>query len=265
MVVAGRAILLMFAAGAATFALFLARVNGSLDLGSQARYACPMHREVTTSAPGKCPICGMELVKLAGGSTLPSSAETLVRGQPGLVDTVKRRVFTHEIRAAARLEREGVVQALLYDDEIQTLEPGERGTFHPTAAPATSIDVWLASGPPVRWDASTSMIEFRVGGGRGFPLGTAGWLDLGARPRPALVIPSSAVLRSSEGTYVLAASGDGRTFTKRQVHIGRTVFGLSVVVAGLYEKERVVARSAFFLDAEGRLGAGAEPAAAVKP
>ena len=35
--------------------------------GAAAAYACPMHPEVTSTAPGKCPKCGMELVKRRKG------------------------------------------------------------------------------------------------------------------------------------------------------------------------------------------------------
>ena len=31
--------------------------------GGAGRYTCPMHPEIREAAPGKCPICGMELVK----------------------------------------------------------------------------------------------------------------------------------------------------------------------------------------------------------
>ena len=34
----------------------------STDAGVSAGYVCPMHPEVTSSAPGRCPKCGMNLV-----------------------------------------------------------------------------------------------------------------------------------------------------------------------------------------------------------
>src|SRR5437660_10861703 len=44
-------------------------------------YTCPMHPSVHAAAPGKCPICGMELVPVkkrdaAGPSASPSGTQT---------------------------------------------------------------------------------------------------------------------------------------------------------------------------------------------
>ncbi len=36
--------------------------NSHENMGT-ATYACPMHPEVTSDKPGKCPKCGMDLVK----------------------------------------------------------------------------------------------------------------------------------------------------------------------------------------------------------
>jgi len=34
-----------------------------------AGFTCPMHSSVKQPGPGKCPICGMDLVPISGGST----------------------------------------------------------------------------------------------------------------------------------------------------------------------------------------------------
>jgi multidrug efflux pump subunit AcrA (membrane-fusion protein) len=80
-----------------------------------------------------------------------------------------------------------------------------------------------------------------------------GWVELAARPRKLLVVPSSAVLYSPEGPYVLAAGADGRTFSTRRVEIGRVSRGLAVVLSGLREGEPIVVGSTFSWDAERRL------------
>ena len=109
----------------------------------------------------------------------------------------------------------------------------------------------------------TSDIDFQLeSGAPAVASGTVGWLELPDRPREALTIPSAAVLQSAEGPYVLVLQPDrASAFTRRPIQLGRTSSGESVVQAGLLPGERVVVRSAFFLDAEGRLGPGAEPPA----
>jgi hypothetical protein len=104
-----------------------------------------------------------------------------------------------------------------------------------------------------------------------------GWLELAPRPRELLVVPSSALLYSGEGAYVLAAPPNGHRFTRRPVDIGRILdsgyaaglssdhFGAIVVLSGLEEGEQVVVGNAFFLDAERRLQAAQGNPAEVVP
>ena len=41
------------------------RVNAQHHTNSQSLYSCPMHPEVTSDEPEKCPKCGMKLEKTA--------------------------------------------------------------------------------------------------------------------------------------------------------------------------------------------------------
>jgi Heavy metal binding domain len=259
LLVAARATLVMLAAVAAISGVVLTQRDGRARATAQQRYACPMHPEVTSAGPGQCPICGMALSDLGGEARRELPA---VR-QPGTFDVARRRVFSRELRAPGWLEREGIVQALFYRDEIAALVPGEKAFFRPSAAPGTRIAVRLL-GAPAAWDGSTARMDFRVeaGGGR-VPVGTAGWLELAARARTVLVVPSNAVFQSGEGPYVLAASPDGRTFRRLPVETGSSFLGLTAVVSGLGEGERIAVRGAFFLDAEARSGAGKEARAVV--
>ena len=40
---------------------------------AKAKYTCPMHPEVISDKPGKCPKCGMTLVKVKSSSTIKKS------------------------------------------------------------------------------------------------------------------------------------------------------------------------------------------------
>ena len=141
---------------------------------------------------------------------------------------------------------------------METLPTGGSAVFHAARQPATGIRVRRAEGAARSWDGVTSDIDFQLeSGAPAVASGTVGWLELPDRPREALTIPSAAVLQSAEGPYVLVLQPDrASAFTRRPIQLGRTSSGQSVVQAGLLPGERVVVRSAFFLDAEGRLGPG---------
>jgi hypothetical protein len=192
---------------------------------------------------------------------------------------VKRRVFVDDVRAAAWLERPDRLAAVLYRDELIGLSAGERGKFFRAAAPRVGIDVRMSQQAPEAWDSATSLVRFTVEPGKandpdvhGFAAealearsGDVGWLELPDKSRELLVFPESALLRSTEGPYVLVPAPHEHTFLRRAVEIGRILDGQVVVLSGLREGDRLVIGKAFFLDAEARLAAHAEPAAEVRP
>jgi Heavy metal binding domain len=261
LVVAARALLLAVALAAAGAAVVLTRPDRRALAGS-GMYACPMHPEVKSDAPGECPICGMELTRIRGSKATSTARETAPPRQAGIVTVASRRIFSQPLRAPAWLQAEGLVQALLYQDEVATLAAGEIGTFTPFTAPGAGFEVRRA-GTQAAWDASTVIVGFRLQEkAPGLRAGITGWLELAARPREALVVPQAAILTSVDGPYVLAASADGRTFARRPVRIGRTLFGLTAVTSGVSEGDRIASRAAFFLDADARLSPAVEPAVA---
>ena len=257
LIIAARLLLLLLAAGAVVSAFLLARGHDRTNSSAQGRYVCPMHPEVTSAIPAQCPICSMALERVdrapaaaAASYSLPEldrlPNHTLVTANP------ERRVFAQEMRVPAWVEATGLVGALLYNDEMTDLSPGDRALFFRAVTPAVGYDVRLAADPPAAWDRSTSRVRFHTSAAALRP-GEVGWLTLPARSRDVLVIPLTAVVNSPRGPYVLVASADGNTFTKRPVQIGRTVRGFVVVVGGVREQDRVVVGNTFFLDAERRL------------
>lgn len=273
-VLAGRLLLVLLAAGAVVLAILLGRgqdraAASSRELAgsSQERYVCPMHPEVASPAPGECPICHMALERVSqprDGSASLSLPELENLPNYQLVASVRRRVFAQEVRAPAWVEAGGLVAAVLYRNELEGLSPRQRALFFRAAAPTDGIDVRLAADPPAEWDPSTSRVRFRRDPGGPAPgPGEVGWVTLPARPRELLVVPSPAVLYSSEGPYVLTVLADGHTFTRRPVQLGRTSRGFAVVLGGLRDQEQVVVGNAFFLEAERRLRSEAGETAGV--
>ncbi len=266
LVIAGRLLLLLVAALALVSAFALARARdrdrARAEQSSTERYVCPMHPEVVSRVSGECPICRMALERVGAAEKSPPAA-----AQNGIVDVAKRRVVTQLVRAPAWLAKGGAVTAVLHKDDLVGLAPGEHALFFGTATPGAGTAVHLSPDHPSPWDAATVQVHFQIDRMVPATKEDTGWLELAPRPRELLVVPSSAVLYSGAGAYVLAAPPGGHTFTRRSVDIGRILdsgyaaglsgdhFGAIVVLSGLEEGEQVVVGDTFFLDAERRLQA----------
>ncbi len=223
-------------------------------------YACPMHPQVTSKEPGHhCPICHMALEPVHRGASPAAADPVAVQNlvPHNVIDAVRWRSLlfnTSELRGAARVEGDGTVTALFYDDQLEAIAPGAAGTFTFTQDPGAPVAVHRTDDPPVRLDDSTSWIRFRAAGD--LRPGRAGWIELPRKPRRVLGVPVSAILESPEGPYVVVPVGGGR-FQRRPVKIGETFAGLGVaaVVSGLRMQDRIISREAFFVDAERKLDA----------
>jgi len=274
-----RIVIFAFAAGAATAAVWMTREEGgSSSSGGNARYVCPMHPEVTAPEAGQCPICFMSLQMVGAGFKTPRD-ETMAMGDVSAVENIRKHkiidfVRPHslpfelrEVRGPAWIDGDGKIVAVLYKDEIRALAADERGFFSLTRDPKVKVAVRRTADPMTPWDGSTSQLRFeiepavstRMSPARRFDGGEAGWLEVPARSREVLGVPTSAILQSPDGPYVLTPSSVGG-FERHPIEIGETFArqGFAVVLSGLRPHDHVVARAAFFLDADRRLGGGVD-------
>jgi hypothetical protein len=267
--VVGVRILLLLAPAAA---LVLALVHPGAQGGSHAvvatagRYVCPMHPEIVRDVPGDCPICNMALVpeRATPGKASADQGEVIARAE--------RRFVASQVRAAASVGPDAEGTAVLYEDDLVGLSPQEPAVFFGGASPNMGIKghLLLDSRSPI--DASTVRVRFRLDEAHEPPAGADNGVDVGSlqiatRARELLVVPTSAVLYSAAGPYVLASPRKGDAFAKRLIHVGRILdsgyvgehtgsdTGAIVVLSGLNEGDSVVAGYTFFVDAERRLQA----------
>lgn len=267
LIVVARIVLLALAASAVAVAYSVGRRESSASSGVV--YACPMHPNVKASSPGDCPICRMALEPVRLASTPASSgvAAGLARSFT-LPDALALRTFGDtsrckrfdtpmEMRAPAEAETADSGVVVLHLDEIELLQPGERGLFFPltssTAGAPAGIPVHLTSDPPVPRETSTSLVRFRVDPGAALVPSQAGSLEFARRVRRGLVIRAASVIQSPDGPYVFVVSPDRRQLTRRPVVIGSILYENAAVISGLRENEYVAAKHTFFLDAEQRL------------
>jgi len=266
-VVAARVVHLLIGVGAATAGVAIA-VRDRGQVQAPLRYLCPMHPDVRSATRGQCPICHMALEPMnrdaairPGTAAMPDITAVDNVRKHRIMDFVKKRALlptVQELRGAAWVEKDGAISAIFYDDQIAAMEKGDAATFTLTQATEGALALRRTGEPPSRWDDSTSRIRFRLSPSAArtaiLKEGDAGWVELARKPREVLTVPATAVLNGPDGPYVLAATASG--FEKKQVQIGETFVkqGFAVVIAGLSLHDRVVARAAFFLDADRRLG-----------
>ena len=104
-------------------------------------------------------------------------------------------------------------------------------------------------------------IELPNRGGRLRP-GMFATVHLGGEPRPALIVPSEAVIRTGKRALVMLA-GDGGRFQPVEVQLGREDGDRTEILTGLSEGQKVVASGQFLIDSEASLsGLQARPLAA---
>jgi Heavy metal binding domain len=266
-----RVLLLLVVLAAATFAAVSDPLTGRTT--TRSRYICPMHPDVITTEPGQCPICRMALEPIRQGSSMamPAPAEPTMDADWRAVENVRRHDVVdivrsrsllfdlRELRAPASVESDGSVSAIFYDDQIAAFSAGEVGSFSPAAEPKAAVSVQRSAATESPWDSSTSRIRFELRPAPGEhrpPPGTVGWLELPRKQRQVLTVPTTAVLHSSAGPYVLELT-EAYHFKKQAIEIGETFGGLgvSVVLSGLRPGERVISKAAFFLDTERRQNA----------
>jgi len=175
------------------------------------------------------------------------------------VSRVKRFETSQEMRFPAWAAHHDTGFALVYSDQAKLLVAGESGQFWPLNEPGAGSTVRISGEPPEPWDGSTVRVRFHAAPGVSLPVNGTGSVKFATRLRRDLVIREGAVLRSPEGPYVLVATNERHTLTKRPVEIGSVVYGYASVISGLKEDEWVVAKHTFALDTARRLGWRATP------
>jgi hypothetical protein len=274
MIVVARAVLLMLAGAAVVTGFAVTRKSAPKPVASGIVYSCPMHPAVTSPTPGECPICRMALERQAAGGVAGKAAAepaslTLAQGKRlagfDSVSRVKQFESSFDMRAWAWAESRDVGVALYPRDWAEMLKPGEEGQFEPESGPRGpyphGIKVRFSEQAPEPWDASTVLVRFRLDQHAGAALEPKemGSVKFALRLRDGLVVRQSAIIQAPEGPYVLIASADRRTFTKRPIQIGAIMYDYADVIGGVRENEYAVAQHTFVLDTERRLGRRAAP------
>jgi multidrug efflux pump subunit AcrA (membrane-fusion protein) len=228
---------------------------------------CPMHPWILYDHPGRCPICGMDLVKKVDAPQQQGSAiegytnisVTTQRQQLAGVRTavVNKRTLLKTIRTAG--EYQGEVYAQVFEEDIGLIKVGQRAIVEIPArhqkyegivrnidpmidesSRKIRVRIWLNHVDQRRWESNMFVnVELPV--------------QLGA----AIVVPREAVMDTGLRKIVFVCKS-GNSFEPREIQTGRETDDSFEVKSGLKEGELIVVNGNFLLDSESRVQAGLE-------
>ena len=146
------------------------------------------------------------------------------------------------------------LNAALPEAQAGTVQVGQRATAKLTAFPGEAFaGRVVAILPTAAADSRTLTVRIELAnrGGRLRP-GMFASVALGGDAKPALLVPSEAVIRTGTRTIVMLEMGDGR-YHPAEVATGREGGGKTEILRGLAAGEKVVASGQFLLDSEASL------------
>jgi Heavy metal binding domain len=233
-------------------------------------YQSPMHPWIKSDKPGKCPICGMNLVPIY------ADAETST-GLKLSVDSVKvanirtapvgQRAISRTIRVAGKIQLDGQsprFRFTAYERDLSWIKPGQPVEL---ALPGEPGKIYRAVIAPGDWSSPHSNKIVSPTGitlsadisapakpdaaRKGWPAleGTYAEGRIEVQTPPLLAIPRSAVLAGDEQPRVYVAV-DSNRYEPRKVTLGLVGDDFAGVVSGLQAGEMVVTSGNLAIDAE---------------
>ena len=206
------------------------------------------------------------LVALVERSGQPRTTVTITTPSGGVIQTLSVRPGMTVTAGQTLAEINGLgtvwLNAAVPEAMAGQLRPGLPVTATLAAFPSERFGGTIAAILPQAEAASRTLtvrVELANRGGRLRP-GMFAEVELFNAARPALLVPSEAVIRTGARTLVMLALDGGR-FQPAEVQVGQESGGRTEILAGLSEGEKVVASGQFLIDSEASLtGVRARPA-----
>ena len=216
--------------------------------------------DLTAAARQRLKLMGMSdgLIASVERSGRPNGIVTITTPISGVIQTLDARqgVTLATGQTLAQVNGLGTVwlNAAVPEARAGDVRIGQNATATLTSFPGESFGGRvIAILPTAQADSRTLTVRIELAnrGGRLRP-GMFANVSLGGDPRPALLVPSEAVIRTGTRTLVMLAAADGR-YRPAEVKVGREAGGQAEILAGLADGEKVVASGQFLLDSEASL------------
>ncbi len=245
-------------------------------------YQSSMHPWIKSDKPGKCPICGMNLVPMYEGDAMATGDTNLVALNADSVsvihvqtETVQRRAVTHTIHVIGRIQKNSATAAWfvfdIYERDLPWIRTGQK------------LDVTLPAVPDRVYHAQIRQYSTEAFADRNLddmsdstkiraeilnsPVVVPGFEDkayfnnlhaeshiVAATPE-VLAVPRSAVISRGTGPLIYLEKSPGY-YTPKAIRLGRVGDEYAEVLAGLDNGDQVVINGNLLIDAEAQLTNG---------
>jgi multidrug efflux pump subunit AcrA (membrane-fusion protein) len=241
-------------------------------------YQSPMHPWIKSDKPGKCPICGMDMVPVYESAATTNTGFGLklnadsVRVASLQTATVERRPFVRTLRVAGNISANSRTAAwfefTVYSRDLvwlkigQTIEitvPSAPGKVYSSQIkshglrPVADTDFDSASdSTKIRAEISNPPVEAGDFGGAKLFTGLYAEGRVLVNLPETLVVPRSAVLQPGPQPVVYLDEGNGY-YEQHKVKLGRVGDEFVEVLDGLKEGDKVVTSGGLLIDAEAQI------------
>jgi hypothetical protein len=247
-------------------------------------YQSAMHPWIKSDKPGKCPICGMNLVPIYEGdagmdTNMTPGTVKLNAGSVSVInvqtETVTNQPLVRSLYFGGQIIANSSQQAwfefTVYERDLPWLKIGQRLDVIVPAAPGKNFTAKIklhggksfadenfdnmTGSTKVRAELSESPVEAgELGSHKNFN-GLYAESHVVAETESVLAVPRSAVISRGVGPLVYVDKGDNH-YVPRAVLLGRAGDAFYEVLSGLNAGEKVVTNGNLLIDSEAQLTAG---------
>ncbi|MBY0520505.1 MAG: efflux RND transporter periplasmic adaptor subunit [Sphingomonas sp.] len=227
---------------------------------------------LTAAARQRLRLLGMSDSVIAGVERRGRTGGTVTITSPigGVIQTLDARAGVTLAAGQTLAQVTGLaavwLNAAVPEAQAGQVRAGQRATATLPAFPSeTFAGRVIAILPTAQADSRTLTVRIELAnrGGRLRP-GMFASVSLGGEAKPALLVPSEAVIRTGTRTLVMLSAKDGR-YHPAEVRTGREGGGQTEILQGLSEGEQVVVSGQFLIDSEASLtGIAVRPLGAAK-
>lgn len=245
-------------------------------------YQSAMHPWIKSDKPGKCPICGMDLVPVYEGDAVTMADTNLVALNADNVtvinvqtEIVHRRPIQHAIHVIGRIQKNSATAAWfvfdIYERDLswikldQTLEvtlPSVPDKTYQAQIKLHSVETFadrtldeMSDSTKIRARISNAPVEIPGFEGKAYFNNLHAESHLVATTPEVLAVPRSAVISPGGAPLVYVEKSSGH-YAPKSITLGRIGDEYAEVISGLNDGDKVVTNGALLIDAEAQLTGG---------